>query len=92
MGYPHVGGSFGGNLMTVLGVVIGALTGNRFEEAATSTALHLVTVQFDDGSSRVLTSAGTPAWAPGDRVKVINGRILSNAGGHGIKNAALGLQ
>jgi hypothetical protein len=43
-----------------------------------ATSVYEVTVRFEDGSSRVLTSVGTRAWVRGDRVKVIRGRIEPN--------------
>lgn len=89
MGNPDIGEGFGGNLMAVLGVVAGALTGHRFDDAARSPAFHQITVRFDDGSSRVLTSTVAPAWAVGDRVKVVNGRIRPDAGEPRNHNAAL---
>ena len=67
--------AFGNDLTTVLAVVVSALTGNRFAEESKATSVYQVTVRFEDGSSRVLTSVGTRAWVPGDRVKVIRGRI-----------------
>jgi hypothetical protein len=68
----------GGDLMTLLVVGLSALTGNRFEDESTATAVYEITVRFEDGSSRVLTSVGSRAWQPGDRVKVIRGRLQPN--------------
>lgn len=68
----------GGDLMTVVVVGLSALTGNRFEDESTATAVYEITVRFEDGSSRVLTSAGSRAWQPGDRVKVVRGRLQPN--------------
>jgi len=38
-----------------------------------------ITVRFDDGSSRVISEGNPPTWRTGDKVKVINGVIQSNA-------------
>jgi outer membrane lipoprotein SlyB len=38
--------------------------------------VHEVGVRMEDGSVRVLHDAGVPAWTPGARVKVIQGRIV----------------
>jgi hypothetical protein len=35
--------------------------------------------RFDDGSSRVISEANPPTWRAGDKVKVVNGAIQSNA-------------
>lgn len=71
-------GALGNDLTTLLAVAMSALTGNRFAEDAKATSIYQVTVRFADGSSRVLTSVGTRAWARGDRVKVIRGLIEPN--------------
>jgi outer membrane lipoprotein SlyB len=39
-------------------------------------AVHETTVRMDDGHTRVITTRGTPPWAPGSRV-VWDGRTLS---------------
>jgi hypothetical protein len=39
----------------------------------------LDSVRLNNGSSRVITEAGLPNWHTGDKVKLINGTILSNA-------------
>ena len=37
------------------------------------------TVRLDDGTSRVITEANAPAWRTGDKVRIVNGSIQSNA-------------
>jgi outer membrane lipoprotein SlyB len=37
------------------------------------------TVRLEDGSSRVISQASAPTWRSGDRVKIVNGVIESNA-------------
>jgi hypothetical protein len=68
----------GDELMLVLSVVAAALVGNRLRPEARAATLHEVTVRFEDGSSRVVESAGASRWERGDRVKVIHGRIHPN--------------
>lgn len=43
--------------------------------APRSARIHEVEVRLEDGSVRVLRDAGAPGWKPGDRVKVMRGRI-----------------
>jgi hypothetical protein len=43
-----------------------------------STTGYETTVRFDDGSTRVFASS-TSNWRSGDKVKVVNGVIQSNA-------------
>jgi outer membrane lipoprotein SlyB len=75
----QVGGGRGKGAMTVVGVVGGAVAGNEVEKRVKTTRSYEVTVRLNDGSSRVISEAGLPAWRPGDRVRVIDGAIRSNA-------------
>jgi outer membrane lipoprotein SlyB len=75
----QIGGGNGKKIMTAVGAVGGAVAGNEIEKRVKSTKSYEVTVHFDDGSSRVFTEANTPTWRNGDKVRVINGVIQSNA-------------
>lgn len=75
----QVGGGSGKKVMTVVGAVGGAVAGNEIEKRVKSAKSYEITVRFDDGSSRVISEASTPTWRAGDKVKVINGVIQSNA-------------
>jgi outer membrane lipoprotein SlyB len=75
----QVGAGRGKDVMTVVGVVGGALAGNEVEKRVKTTKSYEVTVRLNDGSSRVISEAGLPTWRTGDKVKVINGAIQSNA-------------
>lgn len=75
----QVGSGRGNDVATVVGAVGGAVAGNQIEKYARSTKSYEITVRFDDGSSRVINEANPPTWRTGDKVKVINGVIQSNA-------------
>ena len=75
----QVGGGRGQDVMTVVGAVGGAVAGNEIEKRVKTTKSYSITVRFDDGSSRVISEANAPTWRAGDKVKVINGVIQSNA-------------
>lgn len=75
----QVGAGRGKDVMTVVGAVGGAVAGNEVEKRVKATRSYEVTVRLNDGSSRVISEASLPAWRPGDRVKVIDGTIRSNA-------------
>jgi outer membrane lipoprotein SlyB len=75
----QVGGGRGQDIATVVGAVGGAVAGNEIEKRAKSSKSYEITVRFEDGSSRVINEASAPSWRTGDRVKVINGVIQSNA-------------
>ena len=75
----QVGAGRGKDVMTVVGVVGGAVAGNEVEKRVKATKSYEVTVRLNDGSSRVISEASLPAWRPGDKVKIIDGAIRSNA-------------
>jgi outer membrane lipoprotein SlyB len=75
----QVGNGDGRTIATVIGAVGGAVAGNEIEKRVKTKKSYEVTVRFDDGSSRVITEATAPAWRSGDKVKVVNGVIQSNA-------------
>jgi outer membrane lipoprotein SlyB len=75
----QVGGGSGQKIATVVGAVGGAVAGNEIEKRVKSAKSYDITIRFEDGSSRVINEASAPSWRAGDRVKVINGVIQSNA-------------
>jgi outer membrane lipoprotein SlyB len=75
----QVGAGRGKDVMTVVGAVGGGLAGNEVEKRMKTTKSYEVTVRLNDGSSRVISEAGLPTWHIGDKVKVVNGAIQSNA-------------
>jgi hypothetical protein len=62
-----------------IGAVGGAVVGNAIEKHVTSGKSYEISVRFEDGSSRVVTEHDATAWRAGDKVKVLNGVIHSNA-------------
>ena len=75
----QVGGGRGQDAMTVVGAVGGAVAGNEVEKRVRTTKSYEVTVRLNDGSSRVISAAGVPVWHTGDKVRIVNGAIQSNA-------------
>ena len=75
----QVGHGDGRTIATVIGAVGGAVAGNEIEKRVKTSKSYEITVRFDDGSSRVFTEASAPSWRSGDKVKVVNGVIQSNA-------------
>lgn len=74
----QVGGGRGQDVATVVGAIGGGLAGNEVEKRVKSTKSRVVTVRFDDGSTRDISTAADSAWRAGDKVKVIDGAIRSN--------------
>lgn len=75
----QVGHGDGRKVATVVGAVGGAVVGHEIEKRVKSTKSYEITVRFEDGSSRVITEPDATAWRAGDKVKVVNGVIQSNA-------------
>ena len=75
----QVGAGRGKDVMTVVGVVGGALAGNEVEKRVKTTKSYEVTVRLHDGSRRVISESHLPPWREGDKVKIIDGAIHSNA-------------
>ncbi len=75
----QVGGGRGRDVMTVLGAVGGALAGNQIEKNVNKTKSYAITVRLEDGTTRVLHESTLPTWRPGDRVRIVDGRLQSNA-------------
>ena len=75
----QIGSGRGQDVATVVGAVGGAVAGHEIEKRVKSSKSYEITVRFEDGSSRVINEANAPSWRTGDRVKVINGVIQSNA-------------
>jgi hypothetical protein len=73
-GVAALSGGKGGEVMAVLHVVLNAMVGNPTRPIRPAPSYELA-VRFHDGSTRIITETGTPAWKPGDTVKVVNGRI-----------------
>jgi len=75
----QVGAGRGKDAMTVVGAVGGAVAGNEVEKRVKTSKSYEVVVRLHDGSSRTFSEAGLPAWHVGDKVKLVNGAIQSNA-------------
>jgi outer membrane lipoprotein SlyB len=75
----QVGAGRGKDAMTVVGAVGGAVAGNEVEKRVKTSKSYSITVRLNDGSSRVIHAATLPAWHTGDKVKIVNGAIHSNA-------------
>jgi hypothetical protein len=68
---------FSRDLTNFVGLLMVATAGRPTPEPGVP-ALREIAVRFEDGSSRVLVESN-PSWQPGDRVKVVNGRLQARA-------------
>jgi outer membrane lipoprotein SlyB len=75
----QVGGGNGKTLATVAGAVAGGFAGNEVEKRVRATTSWEVRVRMEDGTLRTFPYTTQPGWNAGDRVKVINGALASQA-------------
>lgn len=71
----NVGQGNGRNLATIAGAIGGAMLGNKIEKNQRQTVTYQTTVRLEDGTSRVFVSDQQSPWQPGDRVKIVDGRL-----------------
>jgi outer membrane lipoprotein SlyB len=62
-------------LVTVIGAVGGGVLGNEIEKRQRETKQWEISVRFDDGSMKTLTSPSQPYWNAGDRVRMLDGKL-----------------
>ncbi len=72
----QIGSGRGNTAATVVGAVGGAVAGNEVEKRVKSTKDYNVSVRMDDGTFRSFTFDAAPAFSVGDKVKVIDGRLV----------------
>ncbi len=75
----QMGRGNGNAIMTLLGAAGGAMAGNEIERNVKKHYRYHVTVRMDDGSFRTVSQASVPSVAVGERVRVINGAVLSRS-------------
>ena len=65
----------GNTAMTIIGAAGGALAGNEIEKNVKKHYVYRVTVRMDDGSMRALSQSTPPAFAVGDKVRLVDGNL-----------------
>lgn len=75
----QVGDGSGRKLATVAGAVGGGFAGNEVEKRTRSTTTYEIRVRMEDGTIQTLPQASSNGWQVGDRVKVVNGALVSNS-------------
>lgn len=72
----QIGGGSGKTIATVVGAGAGAAIGTEVERRSKSTTSYVVGVRMNDGTSRSFTYPNEPGVAVGDRVRLVDGRLL----------------
>ena len=75
----QIGSGRGTTAATVIGAAGGALAGNEVEKRMKASRQYTVTVRMDDGNFRTVGFEAEPGYAVGDKVKVLDGRIVRNS-------------
>ena len=65
----------GGTAVTLLGTQ-GAIAGNEIEKNVRKRYAYRVTVRMDDGSFRTISMSSPPTLAVGDKVRVVEGKLV----------------
>ena len=72
----QIGSGRGNTAATVVGAVGGAFAGNEVEKRVKSVKEYQVTVRMDDGNTRTFAFDSAPGYVVGDKIKVIDGRLV----------------
>lgn len=75
----QIGGGSGKAIATVVGAAGGAAVGTEIERRQKSTTSYVVNVRLNDGTTRSFTFASAPGYQAGDRIRVVDGRLLRDS-------------
>ena len=69
------GSGSGRDIMTIAGAAGGAVAGHQVEKHLRSGKRWDVHVRMADGTTRIVAEDRTPSWRPGDRVRIVDGKL-----------------
>ena len=70
------GAAIAGGAASVLDTLSNTMRGNEAENNVRKRHVYRVTLRMDDGSFRAISLPSPPAFAVGDKVRVVEGRIV----------------
>ena len=73
----QIGRGGGNTVATIAGAAGGAFAGNEIEKNMKKAVRYQVRVRMNDGTYRTLNQAAAPAFGVGEKVKVVNGQVVS---------------
>jgi outer membrane lipoprotein SlyB len=73
----QIGGGTGKDIATVAGVAGGAYAGHQVEKKARATTRYEIKVKMDSGEMATLIKDKEPAFAVGDKVKIVSGKLVA---------------
>ena len=73
----QIGGGSGKDIARIAGIAGGAYAGHQVEKSQRSSTAYDIRVRFsEDGSMHTLRETGEPVWEVGDKVRVVNGKLV----------------
>lgn len=72
----QIGNGSGRTIATIAGAAAGAGIGTEVERRTKATSHYVVAVRLNDGRSESFTYASPPGVQPGDKIRVVDGRLL----------------
>jgi outer membrane lipoprotein SlyB len=72
----QIGSGRGNTVATVAGAAGGAYVGHQVEKEKKSTLQYVVHVKMDDGSNRTFTYANPTSYRAGDKVKIVDKKLV----------------
>lgn len=73
----QIGRGSGNTVATIAGAAGGAYAGNEVEKNMKKSLRYQVRVRMDDGTLRTTYSPSAPAFAIGDKVRIVNGQVVA---------------
>lgn len=70
------GGAIAGGATSMIDTLTGAVIGSDAEKNVRKRVVYRVTLRMDDGSFRAISLPGPPTFAVGDKVRVVEGRLV----------------
>jgi outer membrane lipoprotein SlyB len=75
----QIGGGSGKTIATIVGAAGGAAVGTEVERRSKATTSYVVGVRLNDGSTRSFTYGNAPGVQEGDKVRVVEGRLVRDS-------------
>lgn len=75
----QIGGGSGKAIATIAGAAGGAAIGTEVERRQKATTSYVVGVRLNDGTTQSFTFASAPGYQQGDRVRVVDGRLVRDS-------------
>lgn len=73
----QIGGGSGRDIARIAGIAGGAYAGHQVEKSQRAHTVYDIRVRFsEDGSTHTLRETGEPVWEVGDKVRVVNGKLV----------------